>query len=413
MLPAGPLARSQARKIPILAILPVLAFLVYWCVRLAWADYLARTADVETVARAVRLSPGDTTYRLRLADVQQVSGKDPTAALEAAVALEPGNATAWIRLGTSAEVRGDLRAAEIDLLQAARVSRQFAPRWALANYYFRRGDGPHFWQWTRESLGMSYGDLIPVFQLCWHMSQDADQIYTRAIPERRDVLSAYLQFLTREGRLAAAEPVALKLAALATADDQGVLLWWCNRQLDAGAVPATVEVWNTLCARRLLPYTPLDPDRAPLTDGGFAAQFVNSGFAWRLPAPSGVSFGRNPSPRYVWFTFSGDQPEACAPLLQFVPVTPGASYRLRFEYQTSDLPSASGLRWAAFDARTGVDLTASSPWLASASWKGDEMRFTAPSAGLARVTLTCRRLPGAMRIQGTLELRGLSIERQP
>jgi hypothetical protein len=410
---AGTFARKPVPKILILAAIPAMACTAYWPLRLAWADHLSRASDADAVARAVRLSPGDADFRLKLAAAQQAAGADPTAALESATALDPGNADAWIRLGTAAEMRGDPGAAESRLLRAAYASRQFAPRWALANYYFRRGDEAHFWPWARESLLMGYGDLNPVFRLCWHMRPDAGLILDRAIPERRAVLDAYVLFLMREDRLAASEPAAQKLARLATIEDQSTLVGWCNRQLDAGTVPATLDVWNTLCIRHLLPYAPLDRDRAPLTDGGFAAASVGGGFEWRLAPVAGVTIGRNPSPPYLWVDFSGDQPETCAPLSQFVPLTPGAGYGLGFEYRTSEIPPASGLRWSVFDARTGVDLAAASPWLCNADWKRAELVFTAPAAGLVRLTLTCRRLPGATRIAGSAGLRLLSLERRP
>lgn len=408
MQPAG----TFVRKFLVSAAIPAMACMAYWPLRLAWADHLSRAGDAETVARAVRLSPGDADFRLKLAAAQEAAGADPTAALESAAALDPGNADAWMRLGVAAEMRGDAHAAESSLLRAAQASRQFAPRWALANFYFRRGDAAHFWPWARESLTMGYGDLNPVFRLCWSASQDASLIFDRGIPQRRAVLDWYVLFLMQEDRLAASEPAAMKLAGLAAAEDRWILSAWCDRELSAGAATATFEVWNTLCARHLLPYAPLDRDRAPLTDGGFAAASVGDGFAWRLAAAHGVTLGRNPSPPYLWIHFSGDQGETCAPLWQFVPVTSGASYRLRFEYHTSELPPASGLRWSVFDARTGVDLAAGSPWLSSLDWKPAELGFTAPATGLVRLTLTCRRLPGATRIEGSLRLRQLSLERR-
>jgi tetratricopeptide (TPR) repeat protein len=412
MSPAGSFARPPARKTLILALVPAMAAMAYWPLRLAWADRLSRATDAATVTRAVRLSPGDADFRLKLAAAQQAAGADPTGTLEAAAALDPGNADAWTRLGVAAEMRGDAHTAESRLLEAARVSRQFAPRWALANYYFRRGDAAHFWPWAKESLRMGYGDLNPVFRLCWNMRQDAGVVFARAIPDRREVLNAYVAFLMQEGRLAASEPAAERLAALATNEDRSTLIAWCNWQIDAGSAAAALRVWNTLCARHLLPFTALDRDRAPLTDGDFAAAPVNGGFGWRTAAAAGVTVGWNPSPRYLWVAFSGDQPETCAPLWQFVPVTPGASYRLGFDYHTSELPSASGLRWGVFNARTGIDLTAS-PWLSSPDWKHVEVRFTAPATGLAGLKLVCQRLVGATRIEGSVELRRLTLERGP
>ena len=137
------------------------------------------------------------------------------------------------------------------------------------------------------------------------------------------------------------------------------------------------------------------------------------GFAWREAPGTGIVIGRNRSPRYLWVAFNGEQPETCAPLAQFVPVTAGANYSLRYEYHTAELPPASGLRWSVSDARTGIDLTAASPWLSSPDWKTDEVRFTAPAAGLVRVALTCQRLQGATRIEGSVALRHVSMERRP
>lgn len=403
----------SGRKTLIVAVIPAMACMAYWPLRLAWADHLSRAADAATIARAVRLAPGDAEIRMKLAAAQQAAGADPTAALEAAADLDPGNADAWMRLGLAAEMRGHPQTAESRLRQAARVSRQFAPRWALANYYFRRGDADDFWPWARAALLMGYGDLAPVFRLCWNMSQDAGVILARAVPDRRAALNAYVLFLMQEGRLAASEPAAVKLAGLATGADHQILMAWCNWQIDKGSPAAALEVWNTLCGRHLLPYAPLDRERAPLTDGDFAAAQVRAGFAWRMPQVAGITTGINQSPRYLWVAFGGDQPEACVPLLQIVPVTPAARYVLRTEYHTSELPPESGLRWSAIDPRTGADLSAASPWLSSAGWTRAEVPFTAPAAGLVQLTLICRRIAGAKRIEGSLELRRLSLERAP
>jgi hypothetical protein len=356
------------------------------------------------------MAPGDADIRLRLAG-------NAVEALEAAAALDPGNADTWARLGLAAEMRGDTRTAERDLLEAARVSRQYAPRWALANYYFRRGDRERFWPWVSEALRIGYGDLDPAFELCWNMrqnSEDSEDIRRRAIPARAPVLNAYTLFLLRTGRLAASEPVAASLASAGASDDLSTLAVWLNAQIDQGPAAPAVAVWNTLCARHLLPYAPVDPDRAPLTDRDFrAASPVSGGFAWRLTPVEGVAAGVNRREHYLRVEFSGNQPENCAPVSQYVPVTPGAGYRLRFNYRTAEIPPASGLNWSVCDARTGIDRAEPSPWLASEEWKRDEVCFHASACGLVRVTLVCRRLSGQTRIAGSVELRGLSMERYP
>ena len=159
--------------------------------------------------------------------------------------------------------------------------------------------------------------------------------------------------------------------------------------------------------------SPLDRDRAPLTDGGFTAEPADGGFAWRLAPGPGVAIGRDQRSRYLWLAFNGDQPEMCAPLWQFVPVTPGASYHFHFEYHSADLPPASGLRWSVYDAASGRNLTDASPWLSRTDWKPADLSFTAPAGGLVRLTLTCQRVPGSQRVEGSIELRNLSLGRHP
>jgi hypothetical protein len=147
-----------------------------------------------------------------------------------------------------------------------------------------------------------------------------------------------------------------------------------------------------------------------------AAQRINTSARRRTPlrsgnAAPGVTAGTNPSPHNLWINFSGDQPEVYAALLQLIPLTNGETYRLRFEYRTVDLPASSGLGWMVNDARTGAEISASGAWLHGPEWKHDELRFRAPVSGLARLTLLCRRLPGATRVRGTVELRSASLER--
>jgi hypothetical protein len=380
-----------------------MAFLIYWSGRLAWADHLARAGD----PAAIRLAPGDADIRLRLAGYS-------ADALKAAAALDPGNADTWVRLGLAAEMRGDARAAESYMLEAARVSRQFAPRWTLASYYFRRGDRTHFWPWANEALAVGYGDLDALFELCWKMSPDGREIRALAVPDRAPVLNAYTHFLVRTGRLPASEPVAGALAAAATRDDLSTLSYWFNVQLDRGSVPAAVTVWNLLCTRHLLPYPPLDPNRAPLTDGDFQAPSpVVGGFAWRLPSVEGITAAFERQQRILRVEFNGNQPEACAPVMQYLPVSVGAAYRFDFEYRTAEIGPGGGLQWGVFDARTGTDVTDQSPWLSSNDWRYAEVRFHAPESGVARLTVVARRMPGQIRIAGSVELRGLAMERWP
>jgi hypothetical protein len=391
------------------------ALAAYWSLRLAWADQLSNNGDAGWIEEAIRLSPGNAGFQMKLAQAMARGGGDPSPALTAAARLNPGNPGVWMRLGLNAEVHGDFAQAEQHLLHATQVSRQFEPRWTLANYYCRRNDAARFWPSARQALIVGYGDLSPVFDLCWRMSQDGDAILSQAIPEDHSVLGAYLQFLVRAGRLQAATTVAGRLAPHATEADSAALLAWCDRMLESHEAGPPLNVWNTMCRRRLLPYAPLDPPHgASLTNGAFAADSTGGGFDWRLQPSPGVTCGRNASPQYLSITFYGNEPASCEPLTQYLALVPGAHYRLRYEYRTSDLAAESGLRWQVLNAATGSDLASLSPWLSSPRWKSDAALFTAPADGpLARLALRYQRTPGTPRLDGSVLLRRVELERMP
>ncbi len=372
----------------------LLAAAAYWSARLAWADHLYHADTLAALRRAVALDPGNARYRAWLAELEEHDGRDPTAALEAAARLNPRDSTIWIRLGLRAETARDFPTAERDLLEAARVDRQFDPRSTLMNYSFRRGDAAPFWRWSREAFAISYGDLTPLFQLCWRMTSDPETVRA-ALPSRHPLLGRYLSFLLAEGRLDAAAPVARDFLAQAGAPDTGILLAWCDRLLEARRAAEAVDAWNALCARRLVPYPPLAPARGvSLTNGSFAGVPLLRGFDWRIPSNPEITVEHMDSPPGLKFSLSGKEPERCELLAQFVPLVPGRKYRLRYQLETTDIPPDSGLHWEV-DVGQVPDLPS-------------DFLFSAPSP-LVRLALVYERREGTARIQGSLALRNLAL----
>ena len=383
----------------------------YWSARLAWADHLCRASSEEEVRRGVTLAAGDAQCWLRLAALEAARGGNPEASLERAAGLAPDDFHVWIELGIRAEARGDLARAEQYLLRSAGASTQYLPRWTLANYYFRRGDEPHFWHWTRAALDTAWSDPAPLFRLCWNMAPDPRRILEHAIPPRPQILNAYLQFLIATDRLDAALPVASRLAAVARANDLSALLWYEDKLLARASVQPATELWNALCARRLLGYTPLSLE--PLTNADFAIKPLGAGFDWRLPDPIGVSVARSRGEPLL-VAFSGRQPDRCAALWQLVPVSPGARYRLGFTYRTNDIAPGTGLQWRIRDGRTGAEIPADSPQLSSSEWQQAETTFRSPpDTQLVSLELAYQRSPGTTRIEGSLRLRDLRWSAAP
>jgi len=360
----------------------------YWSLRFAYADELFRANTSSSVRRAAELDAGNARYHAWLAEMEQYVGRSPAAELEIASALNPSDSAVWIRRGLHAEGERDLARAEENLLEAARRDKLYAPRWALANYYARRGDLNRFWPWARQALAIGYDDLSPMFRLCWSVTNDAELIRSQAIPPQHSVLAKYLAFLTREDHLDAAESIVRDLVAQTVPADTPALLNYCDRLIERKRTAAAVSVWKAL----------FPPASTTLTNGSFENEPLQQGFDWRAPPQPGISVTRSRSPAALRLRLSGKQPEHCELLFQFIPLTPGTTYTFRFEYKTV----LRGLRWS-------VGAMARSAELKAAEWTPFELPFSVGNDSLARLVLTYDREPGAVREEGEIWLRNATI----
>ena len=390
----------------------LLCIAAYWAVRIAHADHLGVSTSPEVVARAIALAPENARYWLHWADLKEQAGEHPGNAYERAMAANPGDAEVRIRAGLRAEMDGEYGRAEGLLLEAARLSRQYQPRWTLANFYLRRGNGNEFWRWTRSALDWSYGDRTPLFRLAWEMTDDADTILRRAVSQDAGVLGAYLGFLMATGRLDAAQGCAARLSAVAGKANRATLLLFTEQMLNRRRLEPALKVWNGLAARKLLPYAPLDAAAGRvLTNGDFGEAPLGQGFDWRLPAPRGVFPSTSDKPGLLRLAFSGKQPERCEVLAQWVPVAPGRRYGLGFEYRTEEMAGETGLAWKVSDGAGGGELAAGEPQAAAPEWRKGGLRFATPAGTRwIRLALWYGRVPGTTRIEGRFWLRQVALE---
>jgi tetratricopeptide (TPR) repeat protein len=374
-------------RVVTVAALSILMAAVFYSVRLAVADAAFRKQTPEGVARALELLPDRASYLLLRALQLDYDGVDSTALLERAARVSPLSSEPRIRLGLAAETRGDFGNAETWLLDAASVDRQFEPRWALANFYFRRERWDEFWKWMRAALEMSYGDRRLAFDLCWRVTQDSDEVLRRAIPQEHDVLAAYLSYVMEQHREAVG-PVALKLAAQGKAADVPLLESACDVLIDSGKIAEARELWKGLGHRQ----TTL------ITNGDFAVEPGGHGFDWRLAHPPGVTdISLGGAQRIL---FSGRQPEACELLRQFVVLEAGKRYSLRWEARTRGLGRLTGVEWRAGMAHGVVE--------SADDWRAGSVDFTA-GAALMPIALSYQRPTGEVRAEGSMEIRNVSL----
>lgn len=380
-------ARRILSGLAALAVLLALTVAAWFAITLGRADAEFRRGTPESVARAIQLAPRNAAYLSQQALQVEYDGGDPRPLLEEIARINPASSAPRIRLGLDAEVRGDLAGAERWLLDAAHVDHQYEPRWTLANFYFRQQKMVDFWKWIRSALEVSYGDRTPAFDLCERAGLDTQTILTRAIPDQHPILAAFLWYLNaykpNDAGLAAE-----RLAPYRDPSDLPTLHATLDNLVKFGDRQAAREIWHTLGYPE--PTTPVfNPD--------FGPPRIGHGFDWQMIQQPGVAYVRLDAPS-LRISFNAMQPESCELLRQYVGVHAGKRYILRWESRGI----ASGLTW-----RIGGD----SPTLrAGSDWNPGQLVFTATEDAL---TLNYNRPLGHPRVEGSVELRHVTIEDQP
>jgi hypothetical protein len=415
-------------------------------IHLARADAEFRRGDPVSVARAIAIEPRNSEYLTLRALQLDYDGAESTPLLEHAAALNPLSSSPRLRLGLAAEIRGDYDSAERWLLDAARVDHQFEPRWTLANFYFRRANAPAsgnsrgtaafwtsrgnaaFWTFMSSALEVSYGDRRPAFDLCWRMAGDTGsaEILDRAIPNHREVLTAYLLFLLESHRDAVA-PVAMKLARFHEPADRPILFAASDALIDAARIPNRPEVPGTPGRDTISPHqttssagydaavagreaasavelwTAMGVARpSGVFNGDFSSVPLNHGFDWRQIESRGVTHASIDPPRSAHrISFDGRQPESCVLLIQILNLEPNTRYTLRWEARTSGIKSPTGIEWRIGDRRAAID--------PSESASAGTADFTATTE-LAPLTLFYQRPSGEARAEGSIDLTRVWIE---
>ena len=378
------------RSVIVLVLLGIAAA-TWRSVVLARADSDFRQRTPAAIARAIELTPDNAQYLAALALQAEYSGQDPVPLLEEVAALNPRSSAPRIRMGLIAEMHGDTAAAERWLLEAFSVDRQFETRWALANFYFRQSRTEEFWKWMRSALEMSYGDRRAVFDLCWQMTADANEILTRAIPEKREVVAAYLSYLLNRHREAAVAGPADRLAKLRTAEDMPLLYDASDALLEDGQTRAAADLWQALG----------NPPPIGVTHPNFEEPRIGHGFDWRIAETPGVTYLPLDAMAGHRIRFNGQQPESCELLRQVVGgLRAGATYTLRWDARTQGMASLTGLEWRI--AASAGEIAASEDWSAG------RIVFTANSDPVVLV-LGYRRPQGQVRSDGWVDLRGVII----
>ncbi|MBL8210304.1 MAG: hypothetical protein JNK87_06310 [Bryobacterales bacterium] len=362
----------------------LLAAAIVFALLLAWADYLFRTGTSANIRRAAQLVPFHPLYQARAGNLAR------------AVELDPYFSSAWRELGEQAERENRTAEAERYYLRAAAVDQQFAPRWTLANFYFRQERWAEFDHWIRLAAERSYGDRTALFRLA-HAGGGKRPVLA-LWPADRELLRSYVQYLAGSQAWEEAVAAARRWLEIAGDKDRDAALDICEQLVAAGQVRHAWTVWRAAVDKILPEY------RAPtggnlLTNAGFRVRPVGKAFDWRPLWRQGLeaiwSEGR------MRLHLDGRQYDRTELLEQMVAVEQAGRYRLEWESRAEGLQT--GLRFRVM-AGKGGELATADHDVARGSGR---VLFEVPKGveGV-RVVLLYERKPGTVRQEGTLFLAG-------
>lgn len=400
------------RRIVILLTLCGAGLTIYYLLVFARADSLFRQNNLPSLGSSVLLVPANAEYHALLGEFLEGSGLNPDNELAAATELSPLESRFWIRRAFRAEVEQKFDDSERFLRKAVQVDNGFSPRAALMNYYFRRQNLPEFWKAARAALQTAYTDRRAIFRLCFAV--DDNVAVTRALlPPGHPPLTQLLAFLMETGRLAQTADIAPAVASEAEPDDLSLLLGYVEQQTGKNYTSA-VAVWNALCARHLVPFSPLSPDRGVVVTNGDFDGNIHRGFDWKIAAADGVAISHSYTGGES-VELNGKQPESMVLMEQPVPVMAGRSYSISWQYQLDGASGDSGLRWTlengAIDAAPEQMPVAASATFGGTAWQTGQFAFTSDHSGIDRLRLEYRRAPATIRWKGTLQLRHVNAAR--
>lgn len=326
--------------------------------------------------------------------------------LETAIKLDPYNAQADIELGLRLEAAGDYRRAEKLLLDAFAIDHTFLPRWSLANFYFRRDNIAAFWIWSRRAAEMPSDNMGPLFELCWRVSPDPNEIARKILSNNPELIRQYLDFLFAKDQLPAAAEIARRLTQVGDPKtDDTEMFSLIDGLIAAKDGDAAKALWNVLIDDHWVV-----ADAGTPNNPNFARDPLPVSLDWALSSYAGLHSW--PGPSGLETEFSGSQPENCTIAEQAIVLPPG-DYEMEYSYRTDEIPPGTGLRWQIMAADSETVL-ADSPDLSSETTNRAQVEFSIPpGASLAYLRLQYRRTLGTPRVSGTLVITSVLVHARP
>jgi len=336
------------------------------------ASVFASRAELPSLQRSVRLSPGNADYRHRLGRYFAFVAADPQSAIEslqAAVQLNPHDARYWFDLAAAYQVTGDLT--------------EF-----------------------RVVIENDVSLVGAALRACWRVRPDPDALLRDVVPARTDSLIAFLDLLTSKQETEGAIKTWQRLAQLHQKFQNRYLYEYVRYLIAMRRPDAAMSAWEqTAGILGLSAYLPTEDNL--VVNGDFSLDILNGGFDWTYVNRTGVqplldSSDFRQGHRSLSLTFEGPGIND-AGIQQLIPVHGATTYEFSAYYKSADFEGAGGPQIVLRDAYTGAPLFASDPLNDADFWKEAHSKVTTPDSTTLLV-LAIERFPAGSPIRGKLWL---------
>jgi len=408
----------------------VFSFVLFACLaqaaRQGAGAWFARKNTFDSIHRAEVLDPANPEYPAQsahqlAAKVESADAQGMVRDLENATRRGPHRAIHWANLGESYELTGRIP----DAARAYQRAVDLFPKspeinWQFANFLVRQGNAPAAAAPLREAILGDPGLRIGAFDIAWRARFLPSQVM-EIIPDRQDILSAYLDYLVQTKRFDAAAEVWKRLIATPETFDLDAAfryfdaLWLARR---VGELPA---IWTDLARHDPAKIHSHPGDANLIEDGGFEEAILGGGFGWRTTPVEGaaISFDSriaHSGARSLTIRFDGKRNLEFANVVQLVAVEPLHSYSFLVYARTNGITTDSGPRIAVYDPLDRDALSLETENLVGTSdWEEHRLDFTT-GPGTRLVVIQIIRPPSRKldnQIAGTLWLDDVSLTATP
>jgi tetratricopeptide (TPR) repeat protein len=409
--------RSLRRKVLFTAACLIFGTL-YFCVALQAyrASNLAENPTVSHIQKAISLEPANAEYHDLVARNLALSGATLDQAISnylTAVRLNPFEARYWLDLAGAYQIAGRIDAQEQSVERAVEAD-PTTPHvaWEAANFFLVQGNVGKALHYFHIVLANDSEAVDSTLQLCWHATEDANQILDQALPRRPDLYLSFLRLLVSKNEIVAAENTWDRLIALQQAFPAKLAFPYLRLLILNKEVAAAKTAWQQLAnidvgLQRYLP----SRDNL-IVNGGFEEALLNGGFDWWYESTPHAALAIDTSEFYsgtrsLSVTFDGLNASS-AGIFQFIPVKPNTDYEFSAESRIEDIESASGPRFAIVDPYTNTFYVLTDDLLGTTPWHLQQSRFhTGPNTSL--LFLQVIRQPAGPLIRGKLWIDDLRL----